>query len=385
MPTTLKSAACLAAALTAGALYANPASAQDYVEPLSQSHIAAIDDTLKDVIANQGVNTAAIAVIKGGTLAWTGYYGEQAPGVLASARTQFNVASVTKTVSAETILRLVDKGALSLDESMAPYWVDPDIRDDPRHTRLTPRMALTHTTGFPNWRFFREDYKLALEHDPGTTYGYSGEGLQYVAKYAEIKLGKNFEELVLENVFEPLGIKHASFSARAANFKNIAVAITEDGETPKPYCMPGNKYCVGEGEYSAAGNMVISLEEYATFLISVMNGEGYSADLIKDRNRVQVTRPVKYCDEEAPGCPKAQGYGLGWVVVDEAKDKILWHGGSDWSAVTTAYFYQESKDGIIIFLNAPNKFGMDAMPGLIRLLDPTSPIIDQYELWAARE
>lgn len=383
MPKNMTYMACLMA--VAIALPIGAVSSEDYVEEITPQHIAALDQLLTNAIEHKGVNTAAVGIIKGGKLAWAGYYGEQAPGVEASALTQFNVASITKTISTETILRLVDDGVLSLDEPMAPYWVDPDIKDDPRHTLLTPRMALTHTAGFPNWRFFRDDYKLALEHDPGTTYGYSGEGFQYVAKYAEVKLGKSFEDLVIEEVFQPLGIQNASLSAREANFKNIAVAITEDGEIPKPYCRPGNQYCSDEGRYSAAGDLVITLEDCATFLISVMNGDGYSPNLKLDRNTVQVKRPVRYCEEGSVGCPTAQGYGLGWVVVDEEKDKMLWHGGSDWSAVTTAYFYQGSKDGIIIFLNAPNKFGMDIMPGLIGLLDPGSPIVDQYELWAARE
>lgn len=131
--------------------------------------------------------------------------------------------------------------------------------------------------------------------------------------------------------------------------------------------------------------MVISLEDYATFLISVMKGENYSPELKQDRNRVQVNRPVKYCEHGTDGCPVSQGYGLGWVVVDQENEKIVWHGGSDWSLVTSAYFYEKSQDGLIIFLNAPNRLAMDRMPELIQLMDPSSPIIDQYQLWAERD
>lgn len=361
------------------------ASPENGLGALTPSRLTEIDGALEAIVAQQGINTAGVGVIQSGKLVWTGYYGEQRAGVPASAKTQFNVGSVTKTVSAEAILRLVEAGRLDLDESMAPYWVDPDIQDDPRHTLLTPRMALTHTTGFPNWRWFRADYKLGFEREPGSGYGYSGEGFQYMARYAEKKLGTDFETLVKETVFAPLGVTGASFSRREQNFPNIAVTKTADGEIVQPYCRPGNQYCVAEGGYSAAGNMVITVQDYARILIGVMNGVGYGPALLSDRNRVQVNRPVRYCDAGSDGCPDAQGYGLGWVVVDQQGSKLLWHAGSDWSVVACAYFYDQAKDGLIIFLNAPNARAMDAMPGLLRLFDPTAPIIDQYEMWAARE
>lgn len=366
-------------------IISGPAHASDHIKAATAEHIAAIDEAAEALVAEGGVNTAAIGLIENGHLVWAGYYGDQGTDVPAGPRTQFNVGSITKTVTTETVLRLAGAGELDLDESMAAYWVDPDIADDPRHKALTPRMALTHTTGLPNWRWFTDDYKLRFLHEPGSTYEYSGEGFEYMARYVEKKLGKDLETLVQEQVFGPLGITEASISRREANFPNIAEAKTEEGELVEHYCRPGGKYCVEEGGYSSAGNMVITLPEYAKFLAAVMRADGYPPALAAERNQVQVTRPVKFCDEGAPDCPTAQGYGLGWVVVDRADgEKMLWHGGSDWSLVTTAYFYNGSRDGLIIFLNAPNARAMDAMPGLISLLDPGSPILDQYELWAAR-
>lgn len=357
----------------------------NHFQTLTPDHIQSIDDAFNLAVARGGIDTAAVGLMQGGKLIWTAYYGEHRAGVPASADTQFNVGSITKTVSAETVLRLVANGRLDLDESMAAYWVDPDIADDPRHQALTPRMALTHTTGLPNWRWFTDNYKLQFLRDPGADYGYSGEGFQYMARYVEAKLEQDFESLVKKMVFEPVGITQASFSRREANFPNIAETRDAEGNLVAPYCRPGGKYCVEEGGYSAAGNMVITLPEYARFLTSVMKGEGYDTALKAERNRVQAIRPVRYCDTGQPECPKRQGYGLGWVVVDTAKDKLLWHGGSDWSLVTSAYFYEKTGEGLIIFLNGVNARAMDAMPGLIRLFDPASPIIDQYELWAARE
>ena len=340
-------------------------------------------------LLGQGVNTIGVGVIQAGSLVWTGYFGEQSPGVPASAETLFNVASITKTVTAETILRLAADRKLSLDESMASYWVDPDVADDPRHVDLTPRMALTHTSGFLNWRFFAPDGVLRFEQAPGTTYGYSGEGFDYVMRFAEQKLGKDFERLAREYVFEPAAMTGVSLSAREANFARIADRRDASGTFYGDYCRDRPRgWCREEGEYSAAADMVVTVEDYARFLISAMNGVGLDEAQIADRNHVHVDEGeddtvVDCAAVPIEQCPESQGYGLGWEVLDFGDNQLIGHGGSDWSEVTLAYFYTRSRDGLIIFLNAPNRIALAAMTEALALLDPDSPMLGMYRRWLA--
>lgn len=376
------------ALLSSGCQPPPPPDARDVptdIESISIERDAALHREFPKLLKRYGVVTAGVGVIQQGELVWTGYFGEQAPGVPASRNTLFDVASMTKTVTAETILRLVSAGRLSLDESIAPYWVDPDIVEDPRHTELTARIALTHSTGFLNWRFFAEDGVLRFMNDPGTTYGYSGEGIEYAARYAERKLGQDFESLVKEQIFTPLAMDNVSFSVRQANYDRIARAVDEDGVFHGYYCRPGG-WCRQEGDYPAADDMVISIEDYATFMISAMNGEGLSERLVADRNRVQIKlegeEAVVECAAVPPeACPKEQGYGLGWEVLDFGDNQLIGHGGSDWSETTLGYFYTRSRDGLILFLNAPNTFALGAMTEAIALLDPDSPMLEYYQRW----
>lgn len=346
-----------------------------------------LDVELSALVEEHEINTAGVAVIRNGKIAWAGYYGEQAPGVPASPETLFNVASVTKVVTAETILRLVDAGKLSLDESMAPHWVDPDIADDPRHEQLTPRIALNHTTGLPNWRFMLPDRKLKFLHDPGTTYGYSGEGYEYLATYAEKKFDRDFGELVRETVLEPIGIPGAAYTIREVTFGNLAQARGEDGEFNGHYCRP-NGWCRKPGTYSAADDMAITVEDYAKFMTAVMNADGYGGEIERDRNRVQsekADQAIVLCDQVAEKlCPEKQGYGLGWQVLDYGDYKLLTHGGSDWSELALTYFYTDSKDGLVIFFNAPTIRGLAAMPDAIATIDPDSPMKNLYKRWHAK-
>lgn len=112
------------------------------------------------------------------------------------------LASLTKPLTAEILLRLVSADKLSLDEPVDRYWSDPDLANDPRRRRLTVRIARSHRTGFPNRR---DTTGLTLDHDPGTTTGYSGEDYQYAARYPERRTGQPFEALAARWLFAPPG------------------------------------------------------------------------------------------------------------------------------------------------------------------------------------
>lgn len=364
-----------------------PAKAADDIEKVSDKRAIALDSAFSALIEKHGINTAGVAVIKNAKLDWQNQYGLQSPGVPASADTLFNVASITKTVTAETILRLVADGKLSLDEAISPYWVDPDLKGGSTHQQLTARILLTHTSGFLNWRYYAKNYKLKFVDPPGTTFGYSGEGFLYLAKYAENKLKIPFEELVKKNVFESIGMQNVSISIQAKNHARIARPLDKEGKFHGYYCSPQG-YCTKEGSTAIAANMVISVADYAKFLISTMSGEALSPALKKDRNTMQGIQFDKSAIDcsETPSilCPTRLGYGLGWAITQLENDKLIGHKGSDYAMVTLAYYYQGSGDGLIIFFNAPTQSGYAAMVDALELLDPDSPEIHGYKMRRAR-
>lgn len=368
-------------------VFAQSGSKKSDIEDISSSRASTLNNAFSALIQKHKINTAGVAVIKNNQVIWQNQFGVQSSGIAANAGTLFDVASLTKTITAETILRLVAKGELSLDESIAPYWVDPELQDQPKYEQLTPRMLLTHMSGFMNWRYFSDDRKLSFIKAPGSTFGYSGEGFEYLAKYAEKKMGKPFEELVESTVFEPLGIDSASIVVQKKNFSRIAQQLDEDGKFYGYYCQPWG-YCAQEGSFSAAANLVITVADYAKFLISSMAGEGLSAELKQDRNTmqgIQFRQSDIACDEERlVQCPTQLGYGLGWSMSQLKDDKLIGHRGTNWSVVSLTYYYEGSGDGLIIFFNAPNKAGLAGMVDALKLLDPDSPELPGYEMRLAR-
>lgn len=350
--------------------------------------LQSMSERMLEVVRSEHLVTVGAALIRDGGVVWTSYYGAESPGVPAGPQTRFNVASITKLVTAHTILGLVAQGELSLDAPMAAHWVDPDISDDPRHRQLTARMVLNHSSGFANWRFLTPGGKLKFLHDPGSQYGYSGEGIEYVARYASAKLGAEFPDLMRDRVFAPLGITGANLRIDREAPAHLARPVDEQGTFHGHFCRPGG-WCRPHASFSAADDLAISVPEFARILIALIDHQGYDNALAKERDRVQTAlcgddSVVRCTAATALQCPARQGYGLGVEVLDYGSHRVIGHGGSDWSEMSLAYAYLPARDGVILFVNSPNRIALQAMPRLLEALDPASPYLPRYREWAAR-
>jgi CubicO group peptidase (beta-lactamase class C family) len=193
-----------------------PCLAQD-AQPKPQPKTAVqrkLDDRVPGWLKDFNVTGVAIAWIEKGQIAWTAFYGEQMPGGPPTGpATLYNVASLTKPITAEIALRLASSGRISLDEPMAAHWVDPDIKDNPWTKKLTPRIVLSHETGFLNWRYETNNV-LTFQHEPGTTFSYSGEGFDYLDHFMEKKTRIPFEDLANRYLFGRILMRDTSYTPR---------------------------------------------------------------------------------------------------------------------------------------------------------------------------
>jgi CubicO group peptidase (beta-lactamase class C family) len=348
-----------------------------------------LDQGFDRILSNHGAATIGAGIVRHGDLVWHGYFGEQAPGVPAGPSTMFNVGSITKTVTAELVVRLANSGVISLGESMSAFWVDPDLVDDPRHQQLTPELAVSHRTGFPNWRYMDPEFKLRFVSDPGTAFGYSGEGMDYVARFLEKKTGEPFSALVDKHVFEAIEIEDISITREDWVIDRLALPVDEKGDRHEPYCSSAaGDYCLSNGDWSAADELATTVEAYAQFMTAVSLGDGISSELQDDRFAIITSHaddPVLGCPfSDTAKCPTNQGYGLGWEIFEFEDAKIVSHGGSDWSERAMAYFDPATGDGIVLFINGPASTSVDALIDGMRLLDPGSRMAEMYQGWMER-
>ncbi len=296
-----------------------------------------ITDNTEQLLRDNNIPTLGLGIIENGKLTQIKVYGTLDGKTSAPYNSLFNVASLTKPVTAMTVLRLVSLGKWNLDEPLDKYFTDPDIAKDPRHKKLTTRLILSHQTGFPNWRWMKADKKLSFEFDPGTKYQYSGEGFEYLRKAIENKFHKSLEELAKEYVFQPLEMSDTSYIWNEKKDANrMVVGYDKNG---KPYDIVKNKSA------NAADDLVTSVEDYSKFLVAIMNNQLLSPKVFEEMKTRQVeTKKNKY-------------FGLGFEIYDLGNNEIaLSHGGSDKGVNTIAILLPKTQQGIVIFTNVEDGY-----------------------------
>jgi len=303
-------------------------------------------DAIQQLLENNQIPTLGLGIIEEGKITQIKVYGTLDGKITAPYNSLFNVASLTKPVTAMTVLRLVSLGKWNLDEPLDKYWIDPDLSKDLRYKKLTTRMILSHQSGFPNWRREKNDHKLSFDFDPGTKYQYSGEGFEYLRKAIENKFHKNLEDLAKELVFNPLNMKDTSFTWNEKFLDKMVIGYDKEG---KSYDIVRNK------KASAADDLITSVEDYSKFLVAVMNNNLLSDKVFEEMKSKQVKmKQHKY-------------FGLGFEIYDLGNDEIaLSHGGADKGVNTIAFIVPEKKQGLVIFTNVDDGYKI------------YEPIINQY-------
>jgi CubicO group peptidase (beta-lactamase class C family) len=288
-------------------------------------------------LKENNVPTLGIGIITDGKLKQVKVFGELKKGITAPYNTLFNVASLTKPVTAIVTLKLVSAGKWDLDEPLYKYWTDPDIAKDPNLKLLTTRIVLSHQTGFPNWRYMNESGKLDFKFKPGTQYQYSGEGFEYLRKALEKKFHKKLDQLASELIFEPLKMSETQLIWNdKIDLSRYAVNYDNKGNAYEP---TKNKTA------SAADDLVTTIEDYGKFLCSILNSDGLSKKVFEDMTSHQVaTKKAKY-------------FGLGFEIYDLGKENYaLSHSGADKGVQTIFILLPKTKQGLIIFTNVDDGY-----------------------------
>jgi CubicO group peptidase (beta-lactamase class C family) len=131
------------------------------------------------------------------------------------------IASASKWLSGALIMRLIDEGKLSLDDTVSKYI--PEFGAD--KSKITIRHLFSHTSGLPPEARCRNDKRTTLEHcvseiarmkliaAPGEEFYYGGVSMHVGGRIAEIVSGKSWNEVFVEKIAAPLGMTHTDFFA----------------------------------------------------------------------------------------------------------------------------------------------------------------------------
>jgi CubicO group peptidase (beta-lactamase class C family) len=332
---------------------------------------AAIDAEVGKIMSRTHAKGMAVAVIDHGKVSYVRAYGiRNAKGDPLTTDTVMYGASLTKTVFAYTVMQLVDQGKLNLDTPIKDYLDKPlpsygphpvfpdkygpykDLADDSRWQRVTPRMCLTHSTGFNNFWFIEPDQKLRIHFDPGTRYSYSGEGfilLQFVIEQGRKRpgLGLDIGDLTKAN-FDRLSMTRTSLVWRDGFAANLADGWNDEGH-PQEHDQ--------RSKVRAAGSMDTTISDISKFVAALVRGDGLSAASRAEMAKPQL--PITTAHQFPPFLPdlpasqqrKDLHAGLGLIVFDGPQGHGFYKGGHDGQTANTMVCIEASQRCVVILSN----------------------------------
>lgn len=300
---------------------------------------AAIEGEALRLMEREGVQGLALALIENGAVVHVAAYGRRSVerDLPLTTHTVLYGASLTKTAFAYLVLQLVDEGRLDLDASVADLLPRPlpeyedygDLAEDERWRALTPRILLTHTSGFANFRWLEADGRLRFHHDPGSRYGYSGEGFYVLQLILEQGLGLDVGQAMQTRVFERFGMTDTSMSWRPDFAANLADGYALDGSME-----PHDERSAA----SAAGSMDTSIADQARLWAAIVRGDGLSpaarAELIRPQVPIPFTHqfPTLLEQTDARNAAIHLAAGLGLVTFQDTSGPAWFKGGhNDWT------------------------------------------------------
>jgi CubicO group peptidase (beta-lactamase class C family) len=330
-----------------------------------------IDAKVHEIMTRTHAKGIAVAVVAHGEVRYVHAYGiRNAAGQPLTPDTVMYGASLTKTVFAYTVLQLVDQGRIKLDtpirddldRPLPTYGPDPvfpdkhgpykDLANDPRWEKITPRMCLTHSTGFNNFWFFERDQKLRIHFEPGTHFSYSGEGmilLQFVIEHGRTSqgLGLDLDNLTKAN-FNRLGMTRTSLVWRSDFGANVADGWN-DQDQPQEHDR--------RKKVRVAGSMDTTISDMAKFAAALVTGDGLSvasrAELEKPSLHIGVANQFPPLQPDLPVNEQRKDLaaGLGCVVFDGPQGHGFYKGGHDGQTGNTMVCMDNGQRCVVILSN----------------------------------
>jgi CubicO group peptidase (beta-lactamase class C family) len=266
----------------------------------------------------------------------------------------FQLASVSKTLTAAAILLLVDQGKLKLTDSIQQFF--PQF---PYH-HITVKLLLSHRSGLSNYVYFCESYckktnryKGELFNNnalldimihsapapyaaPNKKFEYCNTNYALLASIVEKVSGMKFADFMKQNIFQPLGMNDTWIhdSKTDAAHKNKTRGHSSSGKYEDDFY--ADDVLGDKGVYST----VEDLFKWDQAL--------YSQRLLKKET---IAAAFTGYSNEHPG---KRNYGYGWRLIDDGKaPKIMFHNGW-WHGYATLFYRRPADQTTVIVLS--NKF-----------------------------
>jgi CubicO group peptidase (beta-lactamase class C family) len=314
----------------------------------TKKHASLVDDFIKKQMTFFEIPGASLAIIKNGRVIYSQIYGvsNAKSSVPVTDRTLFEAGSITKSVFAFVIMRLVERNILKLDQPLYELLPFEEVSHDERYKMITARHVLCHQTGLPNWGKRDSTGHFNLLFMPGTGFGYSGEGYEYLKRVIENITGKNISQILNEEFFIPL---------------NLADFYFKGSEYVKKYSAhghfdlkPSNIRLIEKP--MMAFSLFTEARSFSNFMLALRNKKGLKNDTYNEMLSIQSTRE------------DGVHWGLGFELNNTSFGLSYGHSGSTSSGFISNFtFFPKLDMGYVFFTNS-NMGAMLSIPLLTQYL-----------------
>lgn len=276
----------------------------------------------------------SLSLIRDAQIIWSSAFGVKQVNKpeRVSTQTIFQAASLSKPLFAYATLHLVERGEIELDRPLTSYLPTTSSFDDSLQHRITARIVLCHTTGWPNWREKGQPLRRSVE--PGKQFGYSGEGFGYLQQVVEHVMGQSLETFMQKTVLNPLRMSSSSYPWTIPDDADTVTGHDQQGKLLLPFTMVAPH---------AAASLHTTPSDYAHFLCAMLQPDTIDGTLplawIEEMLRPQI--------QLEPGI----AWGLGWGLQQTEDEWAFWHSGDNPGFKNFTLVYPETQMGIVIMTN----------------------------------
>jgi len=266
--------------------------------------------------------------------------------------TKFNIASVTKMLTAVAIMQLVANGKLDLHSPVSAY-----NSDLPYASQITIHQLLTHTAGFG--RYWNDAYRAArsdlrtvtdyltlfattpLEFPPGTRHRYGNTGYVMLGALIEQVTGESYYDHMRQSIYLPLGMQNTDHYEMDLPIANLAVGYTHnnwfgpvDGQRRANHFIYAVKGSPSEHCFSTVQDLFVFTQALQTQHLL----DAYHTELCF----------TAHTAGEQPGV----SYGYGFHSLDDGKHgRVIGHGGRAMGGDAFALMYRDLGYTVIVLSN----------------------------------
>jgi CubicO group peptidase (beta-lactamase class C family) len=350
--------------------------------------VADLEPEIQRTLLEGRIPSAAIALIAGDRVIWTGAYGHSNlwARTPATPSTVYLIGSTFKAMSTVALLQQMEQGKFKLDDRVSDYLTEFKIQnEDPQHP-VTFRQLLTHTSGlpadfgpFPVWgdtvpptleEYLRKSLKVAKQ--PLTSEVYSNQAYTLIGYLVQKFSGVPYKQYIQEHIFTPLEMTSTAFEPRPEMEERLSIPYIVDEKTGSQIGTVRLKAAVWP-----AGLVYGTVLNQANWLIANLNGGVFKGKQIIGEQTLEQMFTRQYDQFKGPieglwGNENA-GFGLTWWVQVRDGDRYFAHSGSVPGYTAFLLGNRDRKLGFAILTN-----GNRAHPHLIKLADRAIDLLKKY-------